>query len=67
MLLAPLGQGKTTTLITMILGPYANIFDEIHVCSPSVDLDSAWDPIREFAKGLKASSFHSEWDEKALQ
>ena len=34
--------------------------------SPSVDVDSAWDPVREFAKGLKASGFHSDWDEKAL-
>ena len=64
--LAPSGQGKTTTLIAMLLGPYAKVFDEIHIFSPSVDLDSAWDPVREFAKGLKASSFHSEWDEKAL-
>ncbi len=50
----------------MLLGPYAKVFDEVHVFSPSVDIDSAWDPVREFAKGLKASSFHSEWDEKAL-
>ncbi len=35
--------------------------------TPSADIDSAWDPIREFVKGLKASSFHSEWNEKALQ
>ena len=65
--LAPSGQGKTTTLISMLLGPYGNIFDEIHVFSPSVDIDSAWGPVRHFAKGLKASSFHSEWDEPALR
>jgi len=65
--LAPSGQGKTTTLISMLLGPYAKVFDEIHVFSPSVDIDSAWDPVKEFAKGLKASSFHSEWDESALR
>ena len=65
--LAPSGQGKTTTLISMLLGPYAKVFDEVHVFSPSVHSDSAWDPVREFAKGLKASSFNSEWDEKALQ
>ena len=59
-------MGKTTTLIALLLGPYAKIFDEVHVFSPSVEIDSAWDPVREFAKGLKASSFHSEWDEKAL-
>jgi hypothetical protein len=64
--LAPSGQGKTTTLISLLLGPYAKIFDQVHVFSPSVEIDSAWDPVREFAKGLKASSFHSEWDEKAL-
>ena len=66
--LAPSGQGKTTTLISMILGPYAKakVFDEIHVWSPSVDIDDAWIPVKEFAKGLKESSFHSEWDEKAM-
>ena len=64
--LAPSGQGKTTTLISMLLGPYSKVSDEIHVFSPSVDIDSAWDPVKDFAKGLTASSFHSEWDEKAL-
>ena len=65
--LAPSGQGKTTTLISMLLGPYAKIFDEVHVFSPSVDVDSAWDPVKEFGKGLKGSSFNSEWDEPALK
>ena len=65
--LAPSGQGKTTTLIAMLLGPYAKVFDEVHIFSPSVDVDSAWDPVREFAKGLKGSSFNSEWDEGALR
>ena len=64
--LAPSGMGKSSTLVSMLLGPYAKVFDEVHVFSPSVDIDSIWDPVREFAKGLKASSFHSEWDEKAL-
>ncbi len=31
---APSGQGKTTTLIAMLLGPYAKIFDELHIFSP---------------------------------
>ncbi len=57
---------KTTTLISMLLGPYSKGFDEIHVFSPSVDIDSAWNSVKDFAKGLTASSFHSEWDEKAL-
>ena len=31
-----------------------------------MEIDSAWDPVREFAKGLKDASFHPEWDEQAL-
>jgi len=64
--LAPSGGGKTTTLVSLLLGPYARVYQEVHIFSPSVDVDSAWDVVREFAKGLKAASFHSEWDEPAL-
>ncbi len=65
--LAPSGMGKTTQIVAMLCGPYKACFDEIHVFSPSVDIDSAWDPVRKFAKGLKAPSVHSEWDEAALR
>ena len=65
--LAPSGMGKTTTLISMLLGPYRRCFDQIHVFSPSVDIDSAWGPVKEFAEHLQGSSFHSEWDEPALR
>ena len=51
----------------MLLGPYKDIFEEVHVFSPSVDIDSAWAPVKTFADRLKASSFHSEWDEQALR
>ncbi len=50
----------------MLPGPYAKVFDAIHIMSPSIDVYSAWDVVREHAKGLKASSFHSETDEQAL-
>ena len=65
--LAPSGMGKTTTLISMILGPYRGIFDQIHVFSPSVEIDSAWVPVKQFASHLEGSSFHAEWDEQALK
>jgi len=65
--LAPSGQGKTTTLISLLLGPYSKCFDQVHVFSPSVEIDSAWSPVREFAKHLEGSSFHSEWNESALR
>ena len=64
--LAPSGMGKTTTLISLLLGPYKDVFDEVHVFSPSVEVDSAWDPVREYAKNLKASGFNDEWDEDAI-
>ena len=50
----------------MLLGPYACVYDAVYVFSPSVALDSAWDPVRDFAKGLKDSLFSPEWDEGAL-
>ncbi len=51
----------------MLLGPYRGIFDQIHVFSPSIDIDSAWLPVKQFADHLEGSSFHSEWDEPALR
>ena len=50
----------------MLLGPYKKIYEAVYVFSPSVQIDSAWDPVREFAKTLKHSGFYQEWDEKAL-
>jgi hypothetical protein len=50
--LAPSGGGKTTTLVSLLLGPYAKVFEAVHVFSPSVDIDSAWDPVlRQGAEG----------------
>ena len=51
----------------MLLGPYDSIFDQVHVFSPSVDIDSAWLSVKERARGTEGSTFHSEWDEKALK
>ena len=65
--LGPSGTGKSTTLIAMLLGPYANVFDQIHIFSPSVEIDSAWLPVKEFAKHLEGSTFHDEWNEPALR
>jgi hypothetical protein len=68
--LSPSGGGKTTTLVSMLLGPYKAIYAEIHVFSPSVFIDSAWDVVVKHAKTLDTeefkSSFHDDWDEPAL-
>ena len=50
----------------MLLGPYKKIYEGLYVFSPSVQIDSAWDPVKEFVKSLKYSGFYQEWDEKAL-
>jgi hypothetical protein len=65
--LGPSGTGKSTTLIAMLLGPYRGVFEQIHIFSPSVHIDSAWNPVKEFAQHLEGSTFHSEWDEQALK
>ena len=66
--LGPSGSGKTTTLVSLILGPYKKIYDAIYVFSPSVEIDSAWDPVRDHVKNLKnKGEFFSEWDEGALR
>ena len=64
--LGPSGSGKSTTLIAMLLGPYKNVFDGVFVFSPSVEIDSCWDPVKEHAKHLKSHGFFSEWDERAM-
>ncbi len=37
----------------MLLGSYKGIFDQGHVFSPSVDIDSAWLPVKEMAGNCK--------------
>jgi len=64
--LGPSGSGKTTTLISMLLGPYKKIYEGVYVFSPSVQIDSAWDRVKEFVKNLKHNGFHQERNEKAL-
>ena len=70
-LIGPSGCGKTSTLTSMILQPYKAFFSSIHICSPSIHIDSAWDIVVKHAKTLDTeefkSSFHDEWDEPALK
>ena len=64
--MGPSSSGKSTTLISMLLGPYKTVFVGVYVFSPSVEIDSCWDPVKEHAKHLKGHGFFSEWDEKAM-
>ena len=46
--LAPSQQFKTTAMVDLILRHYRGCFERIFVFSPSVDIDSAWGPVKEF-------------------
>jgi hypothetical protein len=68
--ISPSGGGKSTTMVSLLLGPYKAIYSSIHILSPSVFIDSAWDIVVKHAKTLDTdefkSSFHDSWDEAAL-
>ena len=70
--LAPSGQFKTTTMVSLILDHYRGCFERIYVFSPSVDIDSAWTPVKRYVYGeMKIEEdeqcFFSEFDVEALE
>ena len=50
LLVNPSGGGKTTLMANMILNPdmYKGVFDRVFIFSPTVHLDSTWDPVKKF-------------------
>ena len=71
--LAPSGRGKSTTLISMLLGPYAKKFARVFIFSPNVHVDSAWDTWKDFNRKVlkvdeeKEQTMFDEWDEQKLK
>jgi hypothetical protein len=50
-------------MISLIVGPYKGVFNELHTYSPSVHLDSAYDVLQgNFAKSLDDATFHEDFD-----
>ena len=47
-ILGPSGSGKTVLLQSMILDIYRGCFSRIYVFSPSIDVDSTWNPVKEY-------------------
>jgi hypothetical protein len=74
--IAPSQQFKTTALVDLILRHYTDgrgnsCFERLFVFSPSVDIDSAWAPVKEFVRvkmGVPDSEkcFFHEFDHDAL-
>ena len=51
-LIGPSGVGKTTTAISMLVGPYKNCYSRVYVFSPSCapGVDPAWDAWRKHVR-----------------
>ena len=45
-ILGPSGSGKTVLLQNMILNIYRDCFNRIYVFSPSIDVDSSWELVK---------------------
>ena len=73
LLLGPSGSGKTLALVDMLVRLYKGCWARIYVFSPSVDVDSAWLPVKKYVEDdlkvdpKKEKCFYSEWDPAALQ
>ena len=49
-LLGPSAAGKTTVLVDLILRIYRGCFERIYIFSPSVDIDMAWKPVKDYVE-----------------
>ena len=73
LLLGPSGSGKTLALVDLLIRLYKGCWARIYVFSPSVDVDSAWLPVKKYVEEVlhvdpkKEQCFFSEWDAGALQ
>ena len=50
-ILAPSGGGKGILLQNLILDIYRGCFERVYIFSPSIHVDSAWHPVKEFLTG----------------
>lgn len=49
MLCGPSGAGKTTLLVSMVLDLYRGCWERVYIFSPTVHVDSAWGPVKDYA------------------
>ncbi|CAE7532543.1 FV3-083R [Symbiodinium natans] len=72
-LCAPSASGKTVLLVSMILEQYQGCFERIYIFSPSVEVDSAWQPVKDYIRdelGVntdREQCWWEDWDEGALR
>ena len=68
---SPSGAGKSVLLVDMLTRIYAGCFERVFIFSPSVDIDSVWDPMRHYVHKTMGvpedeQCFFSEWDEATV-
>ena len=68
---APSNSGKTVLLVDLLTRIYAGCFERIFVFSPSVHLDSAWVPVKEYSTKVlgilpEEETFFDYWDEEKV-
>ena len=72
-LCAPSASGKTVLLVSMILEQYRGCFERIFIFSPSIEVDSAWQPVKDYIRdelGVntdREQCWWEDWDEGALR
>ncbi|CAE7238133.1 unnamed protein product [Symbiodinium natans] len=72
-LCAPSASGKTVLLVSMILEQYRGCFERIYIFSPSVEVDPAWQPVKDYIRdelGVntdREQCWWEDWDEGALR
>jgi hypothetical protein len=70
--LSPSNGGKTVLLVDMILRLYRDVWERIYVFSPSVHIDSAWAPVKDYIEnnlkvdGSKEPFFFDTWEPEVL-
>ena len=72
--MGPSGVGKTTTAISLLMGPYKDVYSRVYVFSPSCapGIDSAWDAwrkhVREYMKVPDSEqTMFSTWEPQILE
>ena len=68
---SPSGADKSVWIVDMITRIYAGCFERVFIFSPSVDIDSIWDPVRDYVRKVMGvpedeECFFSEWNEDTL-
>ena len=68
LILGPGGSGKTLCLVSMIVDFYRGAWERIYIFSPSIHIDSAWSPVKDYIEnelkvdGGKEPFFFDTWD-----